>query len=151
MRWSKRARRRLIAVVVALGVVVCGISAWRIARKVQLRRLIAESYVEGMTAYRDGDYATALTSLRYYVRRNRGDLEALLAFAEARSRIPEVNERHLTDAISLYRAALKLDPENKKALTQLLVLYPQTGRRPERLEIADRHLEFFERVIAECS
>ena len=99
MRWSRRAKRRVIAVVVAFGLVVCGISAWRIARKVQLRRLTAEAYVEGMTAFREGDYATALTRLRYYVRRNQGDLEALLAFAEARSRIPEVNQRHLTAQI----------------------------------------------------
>ena len=92
MRLSKRAIRRLIAVVVALGLVVCGVAGWRIGRKVQSHQLTAH-HVEGMTAYRDGDYAKALPTLSYYVSRKKGDLEAMLAFADTRSRVPEVNGR----------------------------------------------------------
>ena len=34
MRVSKRAKRRLIAVAIALGLVVCGVTGWRLVRKV---------------------------------------------------------------------------------------------------------------------
>jgi tetratricopeptide (TPR) repeat protein len=140
MRFSKRGKRRLIVVAVALCVVVVGVVGWRIARKAQVRRLTAQARVEGMADYEEGRFATALPKLSYYLARNQCDVEALLAFADARARVPVANDRHLNEAIGLYRAALQCDPVNREALEQLLRRYFQEGRRSEYLEIADRLL-----------
>ena len=101
-----------------------------------------------MSAYEEGDYATALPKLSYYLSRNQDDIEALLAFAEVRSRVPDVNNRHTIEAIGLYRAALRLDQVNREALEQILQLYMQIGRRPEHMEIAGRLLALDARDVA---
>ena len=129
MRLSKRAKRRIVVFAILCGLAVFAVSGWRFVRKAQLRRLTSEAHVEGMKAYQEGDYDTALPKLSYYLSRKKRDLEALLAFAETRAQIPEVNNRHLTHAIGLYRAALQLDPDNKRALGELLALYRRTAKQ----------------------
>ncbi len=84
MRLSKRAKRRALVVAAILVLGVCSVSVWRVLRTAQVQRLSAEARVEGMRAYHDGDYETALANLGYYLRRKGRDLEALLAFAESR-------------------------------------------------------------------
>ena len=140
MRLSRRTKRRLIVVAVATGVLVGGLGGWHLARKMQVRRLTAAARVDGMAAYRNGDYGTALTKLSYYLAHQQDDLEALLAFAETRAQIPDVNNQHLVSAIGLYRAALQLDPQNREVLGQLLELYRRTGWRAETTDMADRLL-----------
>ncbi len=140
MRLSRRGKRRLmvISAMVALG--GAGVSVWRGVRTAQIQRLASEARIEGIKAYSDGDYATALGKLSYYLTHRKDDLEALLALAEVRAKLPEPNARHLMEAVGLYRAALKIDVQNREALGSVLQLYRRLGARLEWIDIADRIL-----------
>ena len=140
MRFSRRATRRLILVGATLVLAVTAISAWRVVRRLQVHRLATEARAEGMMAYDGGDYEAALPKLSYYLSRHKDDVVVLRAFAEARSKVPKPNGRHLTEATALYGAALGLDADNLEALAHLLDLQRRLGRRVESLGIADRIL-----------
>lgn len=140
MRVTKRARRRMIALGAAVVVLVGGVLVWRVTRKAQVQRLIAAARVEGMDAFHQGDYANALDKLRYYNARRRGDVEAMIAQADSRAKVPELNARHLSASAGLYREVLLLEPENRAVLARLVEMYPRLGRRREAMEIADRLL-----------
>lgn len=140
MRLTKRAKRRALVVALILVLGVCGVSVWRVLRIAQIQRLSADARAEGMRGYHDGDYETALARLGYYLRRKGRDLEALLAFAESRSKLPEPNSTHLIEAARLYSAALRLDLQNHEALKHLMELYRRLGLPAESMEIADRIL-----------
>lgn len=138
---SRRSRRRLIAVAVLAGVAAGGIMAWKGLRRAQVGRLTVAARAEGMEAYRDGDYEKALGQLSYYYTRRKNDLEALLAFADTRGRIPQEHDVHLMESAGLYRAALRLDAGNREALDHLLAISRRLDWRARTLEYAERLLE----------
>ncbi len=138
MRLSRRAKRRALVLAVVIGVGVCGIWGWRLIRNAQIERLVTEARIQGMEAYSDGDYVTALGRLSYYLTYRKRDVEILLAFADARSKVPTVNNGHLGQAVQRYQAVLRIHAENREALEHLLVLYRRLGHRVEGSEVADR-------------
>ena len=91
-----------------------------------------------MEAYGEGDYETALGRLSYYLTYRKRDVEILLAFADARSKVPSVNNGHLREAVQRYQAVLRMHSENREALEHLLVLYRRLGHRVEGSDVADR-------------
>ncbi|MEE9129651.1 MAG: tetratricopeptide repeat protein [Phycisphaerales bacterium] len=138
MRLSRRAKRRALVLAVVIGVGVCGIWGWRVIRTAQIERLVTEARIQGMEAYSDGHYETALGRLSYYLTYRKRDLEVLLAFADARSKVPSVNNGHLREAVQRYQAVLRVHSENREALEHLLVLYRRFGHRVEGADVADR-------------
>ena len=108
MRFSKRGRRRLVVVaVLILGLGGAGF-AFHVIRANQQARLYAQARADGMAAYEASDYETAIERLSYFLQNERRDLDVVLAFAEARTKVPMVNGRHIRDAIDLYRHGLNL-------------------------------------------
>ena len=138
MRLSRRAKRRALVLAVVIGVGVCGIWGWRVIRNAQIERLVTESRIQGMEAYSDGDYETALGRLSYYLTYRKRDVQVLLAFADARSKVPSVNNGHLREAVQRYQVVLHMHSENREALEHLLVLYRRLGHRVEGSDVADR-------------
>ncbi len=138
MRLSRRAKRRALVLTMVIGVGVCGIWGWRVTRNAQIERLVTEARIQGMEAYSDGDYETALGRLSYYLTHRKHDVEVLLAFADARSKVPSVNNGHLREAVQRYQAVLRMHSENREALEHLLVLYHRLRHRIEGSDVADR-------------
>jgi len=122
-RLTTKTKRRLIVLAVLLVGAACGFLGLRHFRDVQRARLAEDRRDEGMRAYLDGDYETALEPLSFALSREKSDVELLIAFADTRSKIPELNSRHITEAINLYNAALRIEPDNRVALQKLLDLY----------------------------
>lgn len=140
MRLTHRGKRRLIIVsVVSVALVATLASLWMF-RNVYRSRLADEACAVGLEAYARGDYETALAELSYCLSYNKENVESLLAFADTRSRISEVNSRHLKSAVRYYEAVLKLEPLNIQALDAQLHLYRRLGRRLELGLVADRIL-----------
>ena len=108
MKITRRARRRIILLFTCL-FVGTGIllSAWYV-RKVQKENAAVQARVEGLAAAEEGDWALALGSLSRAVAFDKFDIEALISFAEARSRIPQENNRHFARAMNLFSRASDL-------------------------------------------
>lgn len=135
---NKRTRRRLIVLGSLIAVCIAGVFVVQGIRSMQAARLAEENRAMGMSAYERGDYEKALEYLNYYVTAVRDDVEALIAFGDTRSNLPESDGSHLTHAIALYSEALRLDPGNIRALEGLLPLYQAQGRRVELIDAADQ-------------
>ena len=82
-------------VVVVLVVAAMGLAIFVGFRDVYRARLASACREEGLAAYKDGDYKTAMEKLGYALSREKNDLEGLLAFAGSRSRVEELNNRIL--------------------------------------------------------
>jgi tetratricopeptide (TPR) repeat protein len=140
MRLTKRGKRRITILLVALAVAASGVVIGIQVREAARARLLADARETGLAAYRDEDYEVALEKLTYYVSSIKDDVPALVAFADSRSKVPLENRRHLRTAIGYYRTALRVDPRNRAALSGLLGLYEQLRFLPEFESVADRLL-----------
>jgi tetratricopeptide (TPR) repeat protein len=140
MRLTGRGKRRLLIVLAIAAVPMLGGVAFVGMRDVYRSRLVIQSRQNGLEAYRSGDYQKAMSELGYALSRNPDDAECLLAIADSRSRVFDVNSRHLIAAARIYHAVLKIDQSNLEALNRLLELYKRLGYRAEMIGIADRIL-----------
>ncbi len=141
MTRSSRARRRRIIAAIVLVVLVAGAGATYLGLSMMRGQRIEQARVEGMAYYNQGDYEAAIPKLSRYVGENQDDLEALIAFANARRQVPEDGNDHLAHAMTLYGAVLTLDPNNVEAMKHQLMIYERLGRRLEWMDLADRILE----------
>ena len=105
MRLTKRGRKRLIIVGAVLGVLAIGGGVTVALRGVYKSRVAERAREDGLTAYAAGDYEAALLPLSNAVSYRKDDLDAVLAFADARSRIVQVNGDHHRSAVMLFNAA----------------------------------------------
>lgn len=147
VRLTSRGKRRLVIVSVVVVVLMATLTSLWMFRSVYSLRLADQACATGLDAYARGDYDTALVDLSYGLASNKENIEALLAFADTRSRIVEVNNRHIISAIGLYKEVLKLEPDNIQALNAQLQLYLQLGRWFELVAVADRILVLEENNI----
>lgn len=138
MRLTSRGKRRILVICVVSAIAAVLLVAFVSLRGMYRARLVDQSRQEGLTAYRSGDYEKTLSKLSYVLSPASTDMECLLAFADSRSRVPEVNNRHLTTAVAYYNSALKVDSKNFEALSKLLELYSRMHYRTEMGEVADR-------------
>ncbi len=140
MRLTTRGSRRLfVLLVVVVSIATAAVAFWAF-RDVYRSKLARQSRETGMAAYERGEYDTALGELSYALSRNSDDIEALLAFADSRSRVVEVNRRHIVSAVRYYETVLKLEPKNLEALVGILRLERRLGYLLELDTIADRIL-----------
>jgi tetratricopeptide (TPR) repeat protein len=130
---AKKRLRLLVIVGLAALVTLGGVYA---ARKFQIRRTYARYRAEGMQAVASGKFEAALEPLGKYVGRNPGDVEALIAYANARRAIPLPKGAHLAQTAQALRVVLRVDPNRIDQKRELLKLYADSGLAAEALEVA---------------
>lgn len=135
-----RRKRRLIAAGAVLAFLVVAAGTLYLIRDSVREQRSLQSREAGLAAHQEGNYAEALEQLSYFLRRNREDVQVLLAFADSRAKVFAPNNRHLATAVQVYNLALSVDPENEIALGGLLHLYERLGRQVEWMDTADRLL-----------
>ncbi len=140
MRLTRRGKRRLVVLVVVTAFVCIGGATTFTLRLWYRTHLAARARENGLLAHSQGQYERALGELSYALSRSKADLEALLAFADSRSKVFEVNNRHLVSAVKYYNTILRLDPINFEALVRLLDLYQRLNYQVELMDVADRIL-----------
>jgi tetratricopeptide (TPR) repeat protein len=151
MALSRRSKRRLAALAAVL--VACGAGAvgWKSIRAAQKERLVAEARQRGLDAFARGDLSETLDALSYYIQYEKDDVETLMAFGEARARVPKEHGEHLAEAIRYFKTSVALmerhdDPAERgrfylSAQRRLIELFGQVGLRFELVQAADRVLE----------
>src|SRR5262245_32115747 len=107
---TKTRRRLRILGFTLLALAITAAGAYTI-RKQQIARNVLALRAEGYAALEAGDYFNAMHKIGPYVQRNRTDTEALLKYAQARQNVPAPNGKNISDAMSLYRQLLELDPQ----------------------------------------
>ncbi|MCZ6851080.1 MAG: hypothetical protein O7F17_05510, partial [Planctomycetota bacterium] len=150
MRLTRRGRRRLILLLAILLIGSAGVFVFKAIGHAQQNRLLAAARVSGLAAYDRGDYQATLDALKYYIQYERDDVDVLLPFADARSRLPLANNKHLHEAVSYYVYGLELlqqnlylpdhDRRQREALEALLALQEALGHRFELLQVAQQLL-----------
>ena len=138
----KTKRRLLILLTGAalLSVTMAWLYSYRIA--IAERKLIQDKQV-GIDAYRNGDYQTAIDKLTEYINHEQKrdpqemDPQALLAFANARAKIPTQNEDYIVTAVTTLRRYCILVPNDVQAREQLVEMEaPYSSYTPDALSRA---------------
>jgi tetratricopeptide (TPR) repeat protein len=150
VRLSRRGKRRLLLVAGLVLAALLGAVGFKTIRRAQQARLFTAARADGIAAYEAGDLEQAIDRLSYYIQNDNRDVEVLLAFGDARAKVPMANGRHITDAIGIYKHVLTVldeepeqpDREARQAgsMRHLLDLYGIAGLRFEQVELADRVL-----------
>jgi tetratricopeptide (TPR) repeat protein len=132
-----KTRRRLLILLV--GTVLVGLlgAGGYVLRKRQVAARVLRDRNEGYELLEKGDNFQALHKIGPYLQGHPKDVEALLKYAQARSRVEEPNGRHLLESIALYRQALELQPEHVDSRTQLLHLYLLAGFNTEVISLTE--------------
>jgi tetratricopeptide (TPR) repeat protein len=138
MALNKRVRRRLILLCVLVFVLVVTVVAGYFFTKWSRNRQVDVAASEGMAAYLDGDYITALPKLSKAVTYKKEDLDLALALGHTRLRNIDVNGRHISASEKYFLHALSLDRENEEALRELVKIYVATGDTTDALTYSDR-------------
>src|SRR5689334_8309253 len=93
--------RRLLIILLACGALVAtGAAIVNHNNRVKDQAIVAAG-AEGMKAFKEGDYATALNQLAIYVAKHKDDADALYAYAISRARVEQISGRHISEAIML--------------------------------------------------
>ncbi len=144
---NRRNKRRLIVVAVLIGgVVVVGVGG-TFVRQANRVRIAESSLQEGLAAYEQEDYRTALGRLGIYARYNDQNAEALVALGDARKNIEEPNARHLISARGVLEQAVQVaraqgETEFEiRGLELLLDIHSQLGNWRELADVATQLLE----------
>ena len=102
------------------------------------KRQVEVAARDGMAAYLEGDYISALPKLSKAVAYKKDDLELALALGNTRMRNIDVNGRHISASEKYFLHALSLDPENEEALRELVKIYVATSDTTDALAYSDR-------------
>lgn len=140
MNRRKRMYRRLAVLFVVLAACSLSVIGFAKMREAARQSLIVEARQLGLEAHAQGRYHDALIHLSFYIAAERSDAPAILAFADARSKVPVENNRHLEEAARLYSVVIDLQPHNVNAHLQRMHLYERLHRRLEWHEAANRVL-----------
>ena len=138
MALNKRVRRRLILLCVLVFVLVVTVVAGYFFTKWNRNRQVELAASEGMSAYLEGDYITALPKLSKAVTYKKEDLDLALALGHTRMRNIDINGRHISASEKYFLHALSLDRENEEALRELVKIYVATGDTTDALTYSDR-------------
>ncbi len=137
--------KRRVLILLSGMVIFAGAITWLYAYRMR----IAESKLQldkqvGMDAYKAGDYQTAINKLAEYIsheqQRDQGQLdpEALLAFANARAKVPTKDDSYIVLAIANLRQYCSLVPENTQERDHLLEMEaPSPAYEPDALARAN--------------
>ena len=111
MALTKRARKRLLLLIVIVGVAGALLAGVRLLQE-KIRDDRAEIARErGIEAMQNGDWDTAIVELRLVVSRDNRDIEAILMLAEARLQVPAQNSQQLQRTMNLFLRADEIAEE----------------------------------------
>ncbi len=130
-------RYRLSLLLIGTTLVIGLFASFYAYRKHQLRSESLSLRHEGMSAFDQKQYFDAMHKIGKYLLRYPDDVEATHAYAQARLHVTEPGNKHLSQAIGVFRRLLDLEPGHPTARRQLLALYVETGYRNETLDTAE--------------
>ena len=133
-------KRRLLILSVVSIVVIGGAGGFAVFRINQLAAQTEQARVDGMAAYKAGQYDQALQPLAMYVGKNKTDAEALYALAVSRSMVTMPSGQHMREAIQYLNNYLDLKKGDLEGQHKLLELYSRVNWKPETLALADEIL-----------
>ena len=87
----------------------------------------------GLQAAASGDWKLALAELSFALSRFQDDIDILLVFADARSRVPTENNAHLGSALNLYIQAVQLCRNSELPREKMIMAMEGRGRLESRL------------------
>ena len=108
--------RVLLVASVVLAVTIAG--GWWL-HSVQVRSSTARARASGMLAWSQGDWDEASRQLHMYLSREPNDVEALLRFAWAQTKIRPLRSEPLSEAVASYERVLRLRPAHPEATAKL--------------------------------
>lgn len=141
MRRRQRTLRRVFVLATALAACTALFAVVQYKRAAAREAHIADARMQGIEAYQQGRYVDALPHFGFYATHDRRDVEVLMAFADARAKVPLENNRHLYEAAVLYGIVVDLQPDHVQANLQLMYLHERLQRRLEWREAANRVLD----------
>ena len=109
---TKRAKTRLILLTAAISLFVLVAVIARATQQSSRDKTAARLKISGLEALDRGDYEAALDDLSFTLIRYPDDIEALIGFGDARSRVPDEGGRHLARALSTYNIAVDIARSN---------------------------------------
>ncbi len=136
---NPRTKRRIILSTAVAGTLTAVVAGGLIARSWHRADQLADKRRDGLALFAERRFAEAIEPLAVAARNN-DDVEAVLALAECRMRVPEANGRHMVTAAAYFRAVLARDEQNLRAMRGLLEAYVTLGRLPEIGPLARRVL-----------
>lgn len=119
----------------AVGVTVVGL------RKFNRTQRAEQGLKQGLQAYDEKRWLQAASGLGQYLGVHQSDVEILLKYGHAQSRIQPFKREHFNQAINAYRAVLRIDEVNLDAARSLVELYLQARLSGEAELVASRFLE----------
>jgi len=137
---AKRYFNWKLAIVLVLGFVVLGATAVGL-RQWQRSRRAVNALPAGLEAYKQQRWEKAASNLGRYLAVNRGDVNALLKYADAQLNIRPSKPNRVQQAIAAYREVLRINKSNSEAAKRLTELYVAIGSPGEGELIAKRQLE----------
>ncbi len=140
-RMSSRTRRTLFRSLIALVVCSSVVGAAFAFRSWRSARQIARARDDGHAAVERADWERAVRNLGVLVMRGEADAGELLAFADARARLPIASGGHIAQAAAAIRAARGRGGDSAECDARLLRLYVGHGMLAEAQEIARAMLE----------
>jgi tetratricopeptide (TPR) repeat protein len=137
-----KTKRRVLILLIGLAVFSAA-AVWLYS----YRMMVAENRLQadkeqGLAAYKAADYQTAITKLAEYINHTQKsqkevDPQALLAFANARAKVPTGNQDYIVLAINTLRRYCSVAPDDATARDQLLEMEaPYTAYAPDALSRA---------------
>ncbi|NLW83825.1 MAG: tetratricopeptide repeat protein [Phycisphaerae bacterium] len=125
----------LVLGVCALGVTVIGL------RKYNRTQRAEQGLERGLVAYEEERWSAAASGLGQYLGIHQTDVDILLKYGHAQSRIQPFRREHYAQAVNAYRNVLRLDEANVEAARSLVDLYLQANVPAEAELVASRFLE----------
>jgi tetratricopeptide (TPR) repeat protein len=129
-----------LAIVLVIGLVVLGITAYGL-RQWQRSRRADRGLVLGSKAYNEHKYEEAANQLGRYLAVKQDDVPILLKYADSQLNIRPLKRNNIQQAVAAYRTALRIDKNSSEAATQLTEMYLRMGMAGEAELIAKRYLE----------
>lgn len=140
MRIRTKTRKRLtilFAITVAVGAIGAGAYVWRVN---QLKQRVEENRTQGLAYLEQGDVYHAMHYIGRYLKRETDDAELLFTYAKLRLQVREGRNEHYTQAASVLRRVVELQPDHLEATHLLLETYLKIGMSTEAVDTADRLL-----------
>ena len=129
-----------LAIVLVISLIVLGVSAFGLRQWRRTNRA-EQGLILGNKAYDEYRWEDAAEHLGSYIALERGDVSALLKYADAQLKIRPAKHNRIQQAIGAYRTVLRTDRNNSEAAMQLTEIYLGIGSPGEAELIAKRQLE----------
>jgi predicted Zn-dependent protease len=134
-----------LAIVLTISIIVFvvtafGLRQWRKANSAE------QGLTLGIKAYDEHRWEEAARELGRYIAVNQEDVSVLLKYADAQLKIRPTSQGRIQQAVSAYRAVLRIERGNIEAATQLTEIYLSMGMPGEAELIAQRQLEIERRL-----